>query len=778
MTNPKCNICGGEDFFTDSGFFYCAECQTQSQDVREEVFEDYFLSQKGAVRTLKKQSHQLSSFSGSEGLTSWEIFNYIFKGLVDEVINLGASYQVKIVSIQLWTTYLYNLEVAFTSSKINRKPKLGLNFKPKDAEIVYGVKRKRIIKNSLIKPNAKKKTTLSSGSDSDCTTTSILSKRASARKAASAKKALVAAEYEKTLSTSEGESYSQDTSYQTLESLVTPSERSDSVKSQRIKLTKQAKAFLLEARENLKKIKKEKNKIEYRRKTLRKQSTNIDNLTLAKIVALLRLALIFCKANIYIGDILRWISEGHLSVNKCIHFIPKDVKIPEETYRVLDPNSITHSGQQITLMNLCAALDIVDFPIPDMPSLAKRYCVELQLPDDFANIIQSWISHTPKQLINIETKFESRTMAYIVILMKMIFSLDGISEYKLSELAESINRCNSLKKDDQHLFVWKNWAQYIECRKAVVSRFHQVTRQSVYKDLPGHNSDLFLEHYEKNIFTDYSEHMKLGSKEEWTNAVKRTLSKLDADKKIINEAIQFPHSLTPLFTYSKFLITEHPTKLSDQSRKILANDFTKTTVNFTHYLNNTIALNDNSIIDIQPQAGMANTFNLENFTDPKEIIEYITVNRKSVRVQLFTESFQNLEKESLKADDEELNLNEFLDIISDDSSDEEHEGDDDIDGTLLGDQEDTPLVHSLSSIKEKSSLPLYETRHCYWFCHKKIESNEDFNIFAANVFPSSFLWLLKECSRVVGVTIKDLYDEVMFLIIICLLRHQIAIKII
>uniref|UniRef100_A0A1B6BXL7 TATA box-binding protein-associated factor RNA polymerase I subunit B n=1 Tax=Clastoptera arizonana TaxID=38151 RepID=A0A1B6BXL7_9HEMI len=691
MTNPKCNICGGEDFFTDSGFFYCAECQTQSQDVREEVFEDYFLSQKGAVRTLKKQSHQLSSFSGSEGLTSWEIFNYIFKGLVDEVINLGASYQVKIVSIQLWTTYLYNLEVAFTSSKINRKPKLGLNFKPKDAEIVYGVKRKRIIKNSLIKPNAKKKTTLSSGSDSDCTTTSILSKRASARKAASAKKALVAAEYEKTLSTSEGESYSQDTSYQTLESLVTPSERSDSVKSQ------------------------------------------------------------------------RWISEGHLSVNKCIHFIPKDVKIPEETYRVLDPNSITHSGQQITLMNLCAALDIVDFPIPDMPSLAKRYCVELQLPDDFANIIQSWISHTPKQLINIETKFESRTMAYIVILMKMIFSLDGISEYKLSELAESINRCNSLKKDDQHLFVWKNWAQYIECRKAVVSRFHQVTRQSVYKDLPGHNSDLFLEHYEKNIFTDYSEHMKLGSKEEWTNAVKRTLSKLDADKKIINEAIQFPHSLTPLFTYSKFLITEHPTKLSDQSRKILANDFTKTTVNFTHYLNNTIALNDNSIIDIQPQAGMANTFNLENFTDPKEIIEYITVNRKSVRVQLFTESFQNLEKESLKADDEELNLNEFLDIISDDSSDEEHEGDDDIDGTLLGDQEDTPLVHSLSSIKEKSSLPLYETRHCYWFCHKKIESNEDFNIFAANVFPSSFLWLLKECSRVVGVTIKDLYDEVMFL---------------
>jgi TATA box-binding protein-associated factor RNA polymerase I subunit B len=63
--------------------------------------------------------------------TSWEYYNFILKGLVDELIGLGAQKAVKIVVLQLWAMYLKKLEVAFTSKKYSRLPKLGINYHPR-----------------------------------------------------------------------------------------------------------------------------------------------------------------------------------------------------------------------------------------------------------------------------------------------------------------------------------------------------------------------------------------------------------------------------------------------------------------------------------------------------------------------------------------------------------------------------------------------------------------------------------------------------------------------
>lgn len=62
-------------------------------------------------------------------LTSWELLNYILKGVTSELIELGAKQELKTVVLQLWATYLRNLEVAFTSVDVERKPKLGYAFK-------------------------------------------------------------------------------------------------------------------------------------------------------------------------------------------------------------------------------------------------------------------------------------------------------------------------------------------------------------------------------------------------------------------------------------------------------------------------------------------------------------------------------------------------------------------------------------------------------------------------------------------------------------------------
>jgi TATA box-binding protein-associated factor RNA polymerase I subunit B len=63
--------------------------------------------------------------------TSWEYYNFILKGLVDELIGLGANKTIKVVVLQLWATYLKKLDVAFTSKRETRLPKLGINYHPR-----------------------------------------------------------------------------------------------------------------------------------------------------------------------------------------------------------------------------------------------------------------------------------------------------------------------------------------------------------------------------------------------------------------------------------------------------------------------------------------------------------------------------------------------------------------------------------------------------------------------------------------------------------------------
>lgn len=62
-------------------------------------------------------------------LTSWEEFNYILLGLVNELIAIGANHEFKLTTLQIWTEYLRRTEVAFFSKNDYALPKLGLTYK-------------------------------------------------------------------------------------------------------------------------------------------------------------------------------------------------------------------------------------------------------------------------------------------------------------------------------------------------------------------------------------------------------------------------------------------------------------------------------------------------------------------------------------------------------------------------------------------------------------------------------------------------------------------------
>lgn len=63
------------------------------------------------------------------GWTSWELYNFVLIGLTNQLIDLGVSPDIKLTILQLWATYLGNLEAAFISIRKKCIPKLAKRYK-------------------------------------------------------------------------------------------------------------------------------------------------------------------------------------------------------------------------------------------------------------------------------------------------------------------------------------------------------------------------------------------------------------------------------------------------------------------------------------------------------------------------------------------------------------------------------------------------------------------------------------------------------------------------
>ncbi len=64
-------------------------------------------------------------------MTSWECYNIVLKGLVEQLMELGASPRLKVTVFQLWALYLKTAKVAFVSETEEKFPSLPLGFKIK-----------------------------------------------------------------------------------------------------------------------------------------------------------------------------------------------------------------------------------------------------------------------------------------------------------------------------------------------------------------------------------------------------------------------------------------------------------------------------------------------------------------------------------------------------------------------------------------------------------------------------------------------------------------------
>jgi len=126
-------VCEGTTFQEREGFYYCVECGTQKDQIRavditaEDNFDDTAAGRYTA-RTIRQKKD--TEKEDEDDITSWEFYNYVLRGFLQELLNMGAKPELKLMTLQVWAAYLDSMEVAFSKSNKTGLPKLNVRALP------------------------------------------------------------------------------------------------------------------------------------------------------------------------------------------------------------------------------------------------------------------------------------------------------------------------------------------------------------------------------------------------------------------------------------------------------------------------------------------------------------------------------------------------------------------------------------------------------------------------------------------------------------------------
>ncbi|XP_036150083.1 TATA box-binding protein-associated factor RNA polymerase I subunit B isoform X3 [Monomorium pharaonis] len=428
----KCEICGCRDFYKASGYFFCTICQTQSQDVGEEV--ELELPIENTMRLRKTKIHCAKNDKDEVlGWTSWELYNFVLIGLTNELIELGASPDIKITVLQLWARYLGKLEVAFISTKKKLRPKLARRYKKRDAEIIYG-------KVLLQKKPRKRRKTISTADS----TSTYPNEEISLRELNRTKKLMVTADYDgfmQSQASSEGDVLS--TFSQSVYSAHSSIKQFD--ENTRIQFNFSAKEEMNRIKNMAKKLPRYKRSKYNHSHVTTRYKTGPDLITPTKLWAILYLALRIHNQDIHLGDMIRYGREGNLSYYRLDRLIPTEVSLTRSDMNFLSrAMTITHKSMRRIIGQMAKFLGVTKIICPDLLSLVNRYCTELALPKDILLNAERLTSLSPpKMTFDKKTSipnYEGRAMAFIIVVLKTLLSLDGITENEISNVVNKINR--------------------------------------------------------------------------------------------------------------------------------------------------------------------------------------------------------------------------------------------------------------------------------------------------------------------------------------------------
>ncbi|XP_060526939.1 TATA box-binding protein-associated factor RNA polymerase I subunit B [Cylas formicarius] len=543
----QCGVCGGTSFHVESGFYYCTECQTQTQELQEHVFEEE------ASNRIKRQGKIIGKKEPArktEVLTSWECYNVILKSLTDQLISLGADGSLKQVVRCLWMGYLNKCEVF--SLDQDTRPKLTLVSSKRDIAVVCGVKKK-------------KRRSRRSSTGSDNTTDTVLSRRQRTLK----KMALMKSDYQEASQTLTQDSMMSET-LSSLKSNSTHTEKANKIQynthSKHYLKKRMAKEHIKEHRQDLRKELKC-HKMTYKHSY--KFAVGPSVITIGKLYQILYLGLNITRSDIQLGDMLRFIREGHLSFGAFFHLFPEDVKVHMKKHQHL----VTFTVFRDKIAGLAKFLDLTVYvEMPNLITLCARYCKELNLPLGVLDCVKKLILKTRplmtfNSMCNRLPNYEARAMAFIILTLKILFGLDGMTESKLSRYSNLLNE----KGLDSLTFNIEEWLKYLQYRRCVIEKYHLPTRLGTRKEF---GSDLYLE-YINSQKLNYKQGVHYIQKE--SKDYQQVLARIRKDSSLTQgEPIVFPPTLTPFLSYSQVVGSNRDVPLRD----LLWKDFSENSLRY------------------------------------------------------------------------------------------------------------------------------------------------------------------------------------------------------
>lgn len=168
-------------------------------------------------------------------------------------------------------------------------------------------------------------------------------------------------------------------------------------------------------------------------------------LTGRTLLIIIYCALNICGSSIQIGDLIRFAREGHISYYNFRKVLPEfleDAKLSLEQYHSLYQTSHKLLSRYAESF-LCSFPDIkASLVIPNLMMLAKRYIEELNLPKIMEKYVEKLMELLPSRKIYDTVQLpnpESRAMAYILFIVKLLFGIDGYREKEISTSVKAIN---------------------------------------------------------------------------------------------------------------------------------------------------------------------------------------------------------------------------------------------------------------------------------------------------------------------------------------------------
>ncbi|XP_034945300.1 TATA box-binding protein-associated factor RNA polymerase I subunit B [Chelonus insularis] len=600
----NCAVCGGQDFYLDSGFYFCKECQTQQEGVREQVV-DYNPTEHGTrlikTRIRKKQAAQ----EEVSGWTTWEKYNFIIIGLANQLIDLGVSSDIKLTLLQLWATYLGKLEVAFKSTTTKTLPKLPRCYDQKDVQIIYGTDGKPKKKKKI------KKTDGSSVAGTSMISESNVSRFSLNREFNKKKTLMMKSEYRKYLESQDASEVDRLSESNASHSSV-QTNASDKSGRPKKKIRKSIRWLNKNAQEEAKQAKvlskslprNEKRKFQDKYASA-KYKTGPGVITAKRLWAIVYLALRINNEKLHLSDLLRYSREGHLSYFRLEHFFPPDVTLSTSELSKIHPTAdLGYRTMRAIINRMAKFLQVWELPPTDLASLLRKFCTELQLPEGIYLYAERLLASSPPGM-NFSGRtvffpnYEGRVMAIIIVVMKILFGLDGITEYKISRVIERINMVTKEKDSlDSRLFNFCEWQRYIECRRCILVNEHLPTK--LKRDpSASENSHLYIEFIQsleskQEIDESEKKYSQGYIPTQLARTMKQEIERLQINDLPRKEIPSFPPSLTPQHSYLQQLLQDPNRALPS----ILRQDFPSTKVGYITRPESLVALAAESNIEL------------------------------------------------------------------------------------------------------------------------------------------------------------------------------------